>query len=147
MSGLNKVLLIGHLGKDPEIRSMQNGNRVANFSLATSESWKDRESGARKDRTTWHKIVVFDEHLVKLAENYLKKGSRIYLEGQIQERKWTDQSGQDKYTTEVVLNRFRGTLTMLDGKQEDNTPKQEAPPGYTKPEPSRPQDLDDEVPF
>ena len=126
MSGsLNKVILIGHLGKDPEIRSMQNGNRVANFSLATSESCKDRESGARKDRTTWHKIVIFDEHLVKLAENYLKKGLRIYLEGQIQERKW-EKYGQDRYATEIVLNRFRSTLTMLDGK----------PEGHEHPQPS-----------
>jgi single-strand DNA-binding protein len=113
---VNKVILIGNLGRDPEIRTMQNGNRVANLSLATSESWKDRTSGERKERTEWHRVVIFNDRLVEIAEKYLKKGSKVYLEGQIQTRKWTDQSGQEKYTTEVVLQQYRGELTMLDGR-------------------------------
>ncbi len=115
---VNKVILIGNLGRDPEIRSLQDGNKVVNLSLATSETWRDRSTGERRERTEWHRVVIFDEKLSEVAEKYLRKGSKIYIEGQIQTRKWQDQSGQDKYTTEVVLNRFRGTLTMLDTRRD-----------------------------
>jgi len=113
---VNKVILVGNLGRDPEIRSTQDGTRVANLSVATSESWRDRSSGERRERTEWHRVVVFNDRLVDVCERYLKKGSKIYLEGQLQTRKWTDQSGQERYTTEVVLQKFRGELTMLDGR-------------------------------
>src|SRR5579883_3332814 len=112
---VNKVILVGNLGRDPEIRSTQDGMRVANLSLATSEQWRDRASGERKERTEWHRVVIFNERLVELAQKYLRKGSKIYVEGALQTRKWTDQQGQDRYSTEVVLQRFRGELTMLDG--------------------------------
>jgi len=115
---VNKVILVGNLGRDPEIRSTQDGTRIANLSLATSESWRDKNSGERKERTEWHRVVIFDENLVKVAEQYLKKGSNIYVEGALQTRKWTDQAGVEKYSTEVVLQRFRGELTMLDGRGE-----------------------------
>jgi single-strand DNA-binding protein len=113
---VNKVILVGNLGRDPEIRSTQDGTRVANLSLATSESWRDKNSGERRERTEWHRVVVFNDRLVEICERYLKKGSKIYIEGALQTRKWTDQSGQEKYTTEVVLQKFRGELTMLDGR-------------------------------
>ncbi len=113
---VNKVILVGNLGRDPEIRSTQDGTRVANLSLATSESWRDKNSGERRERTEWHRVVVFNDRLVDVCEKYLKKGSKIYIEGALQTRKWTDQSGQEKYTTEVVLQKFRGELTMLDGR-------------------------------
>src|SRR5438034_10874959 len=112
---VNKVILVGNLGGDPEIRSTQDGTRIANLNLATSESWRDRTSGERKERTEWHRVVIFNERLVEIAEKYLKKGSKIYVEGALQTRKWTDNAGQERYTTEVVLQRFRGELTMLDG--------------------------------
>ncbi|HEX6441348.1 MAG TPA: single-stranded DNA-binding protein [Stellaceae bacterium] len=112
---VNKVILVGNLGRDPEIRSTQDGIRIANLNLATSESWRDRVSGERKERTEWHRVVIFNERLVEIAEKYLKKGSKIYVEGALQTRKWTDQQGQERYSTEVVLQRFRGELTMLDG--------------------------------
>src|SRR5262249_56761581 len=112
---VNKVILVGNLGRDPEIRSTQDGMRIANLALATSESWRDRVSGERKERTEWHRVVIFNERLAEIAEKYLKKGSKVYLEGALQTRKWTDNSGQERYTTEIVLNRFRGELTMLDG--------------------------------
>lgn len=115
---VNKVILVGNLGRDPEVRSMQDGNKVVNLSIATSESWKDRSTGERKEKTEWHRVVVFNENLVTVAENYLRKGSKVYIEGQLQTRKWTDQSGQEKYSTEVVLQRYRGELTMLDGRSE-----------------------------
>jgi single-strand DNA-binding protein len=115
MSGsVNKVILVGNLGRDPEIRTMQNGDKVCNLSLATSERWKDRNSGEMQERTEWHRVVLFDQRLVDVAERYLKKGSKVYIEGQLQTRKWTDQQGIEKYSTEVVLQRFRGELTMLD---------------------------------
>jgi len=113
---VNKVILVGNLGRDPEIRNMQDGGRVANLSLATSETWRDKTSGERRERTEWHRVVIFNEHLLGVAEKYLHKGSKIYLEGQLQTRKWTDQQGQERYSTEVVLQRFRGELTMLDGR-------------------------------
>src|SRR5688572_9741822 len=112
---VNKVILVGNLGRDPEIRSTQEGMRIANLNLATSESWRDKMSGERKEKTEWHRVVIFNERLTELAEKYLRKGSKVYVEGQLQTRKWTDQSGQEKYSTEVVLTRFRGELTMLDG--------------------------------
>jgi single-strand DNA-binding protein len=114
---VNKVILIGNLGRDPEVRRLNSGKPVVNLSVATSESWRDRESGERKEKTEWHRVVIFNENLCKIAEQYLKKGAKVYLEGQLQTRKWTDQqSGVDKYTTEVVLQGFGGTLTMLDGR-------------------------------
>ncbi|HEV2186481.1 MAG TPA: single-stranded DNA-binding protein [Stellaceae bacterium] len=112
---VNKVILVGNLGRDPEIRSTNDGTRIANLRLATSESWRDRNSGERKERTEWHSVVIFNERLVEIAEKYLRKGSKIYVEGALQTRKWTDQQGQERYSTEVVLQRFRGELTMLDG--------------------------------
>ncbi len=115
---VNKVILVGNLGRDPEVRTMQNGGKVCNLSVATSERWRDRNSGDMQERTEWHRVVVFDDKIAEVCERYLKKGSKIYLEGQLQTRKWTDQSGQEKYTTEVVLQRFRGTLVMLDGRGE-----------------------------
>jgi single-strand DNA-binding protein len=115
---VNKVILVGNLGRDPEIRSTQDGLRIANLSLATSESWRDKNSGERKEKTEWHRVVIFNENLVKVAEQYLKKGSKIYVEGALQTRKYTDQSGAEKYSTEIVLQRFRGELTMLDGRGE-----------------------------
>ena len=111
---LNKVMLIGNLGKDPEVRSFANGGKVCNFSLATSESWKDKNSGERREKTDWHNVAIFNENLVRIAEQYLKKGSKVYIEGSLQTRKWQDQSGADKYTTEVVLQNFNGTLVLLD---------------------------------
>jgi single-strand DNA-binding protein len=113
---VNKVILVGNLGRDPEIRTMQDGNKVANLSLATSESWRDKNSGERREKTEWHRVVVFNDRLVDVIEKYLRKGSKVYLEGQLQTRKWTDQSGVEKYSTEVVLQRYRGELTMLDGR-------------------------------
>ena len=115
---VNKVILVGNLGRDPEVRSTQDGMKIVNFSLATSETWRDRQSGERRERTEWHRVVIFNERLAEVAERYLRKGSKIYVEGQLQTRKWQGQDGQDKYTTEVVLQRFRGELTMLDTRGE-----------------------------
>lgn len=112
---VNKVILVGNLGRDPESKSFQNGGKVVNLRIATSESWKDRQSGERKEKTEWHQVAIFDERLGDVAERFLRKGSKVYLEGQIQTRKWQDQNGQDRYTTEVVVPRFGGVLTMLDG--------------------------------
>ena len=112
---VNKVILVGNVGKDPEIRRTQDGRPIANLSLATSESWRDTNTGERKDKTEWHRVVIFNENLCKVVEQYVKKGSKLYIEGQLQTRKWTDQSGAEKYSTEVVLQGFSGTLTMLDG--------------------------------
>ncbi|WP_417769561.1 single-stranded DNA-binding protein [Stappia sp.] len=119
MSGsVNKVILVGNLGADPEVRRMQDGRPVVNLRVATSETWKDRNSGERKERTEWHRVVIFNEGLAKVAESYLRKGSKIYVEGQLQTRKWQDQSGQDRYSTEIVLQGFNSSLTMLDGRGE-----------------------------
>ena len=138
---VNKVIIIGNLGADPEIRTFQNGGKVANLRIATSESWKDK-SGERQERTQWHTVAIFAEPLVNLAEKYLKKGSKVYIEGQLETRKWQDQSGADKYATEVVLRPFRSELTMLDGKpeggQRHNDPVMQAPPSYG---------MDDDLPF
>ena len=117
---LNKVTLIGNVGMDPEIRSMQDGGKVANLSIATSESWKDKMTGERRDKTEWHRVVVFNDRLVDVIEKYVKKGSKLYIEGQLQTRKWTDQNGVDKYTTEVVLQKFRGDLVMLDNRSSND---------------------------
>ena len=146
---VNKAILIGNLGRDPEIRSLQDGNRVANLSVATSESWRDKSSGERRERTEWHRVVIFNERLVEVAEKYLLKGAKVYLEGQIQTRKWTDQSGAEKYTTEIVLQRFRGELTMLDsrgasgGEGGGGGASEDKPAAGRGPVP----DLDDEIPF
>lgn len=115
---VNKVILVGNLGKDPEVRRMGSGDSVVNLTIATSENWRDKASGERKERTEWHRVVIFNENLAKVAEQYLKKGSKVYVEGQLQTRKWQDQSGQEKYTTEIVLQRFRGDLTILDSRNE-----------------------------
>ena len=113
---VNKVILVGNLGRDPETRQTQDGRPIVNMSVATSETWKDRQTGERRERTEWHRVVIFNERLAEFAQNYLHKGRKVYVEGQLQTRKWTDQSGQEKYTTEVVLGRFRGELTMLDSR-------------------------------
>jgi single-strand DNA-binding protein len=111
---VNKVILVGNLGRDPEVRSFQNGGKVVNLRIATSENWKDRNTGERKERTEWHSVAIFSEPLVRIAEQYLRKGSKVYIEGQLETRKWQDQSGQDRYTTEIVLRPYRGELTLLD---------------------------------
>jgi single-strand DNA-binding protein len=151
---VNKVILVGNLGRDPEIRSTQDGMRIANLSLATSESWRDKNSGERREKTEWHRVVIFDERLVEVAEKYLRKGSKIFVQGQLQTRKWTDQSGQERYTTEVVLTRFRGELTMLDsrgaGEQPGMAEPAHEPGGYGGPPGGNRApagDLDDEIPF
>ena len=154
---VNKVILVGNLGRDPEIRTLNNGERVANLSLATSETWRDRQSGERKEKTEWHRIVVFNENIVKVAENYLKKGSTIYVEGSLQTRKWTDQQGVEKYSTEIVLQKFRGELTMLGGRDaggagggrsDDDYSSGFSTGGANKPSgPSESYDMNDDIPF
>ena len=116
---VNKVILVGNLGKDPEVRNAQNGTKIVNFTVATSETWNDKASGEKKERTEWHRVVVFNERIADVAERYLKKGAKVYVEGSLQTRKWTDQSGQEKYTTEVVIDRFRGEMTMLSGRGDE----------------------------
>ena len=146
---VNKVILVGNLGREPETRAMQSGDKVANLSVATSENWRDRQTGERREKTEWHRVVIFDQNLVEIAEKYLQKGSKVYLEGQLQTRKWTDQSGQEKYTTEVVLQRFRSTLTMLDSRAESGVVGDHAssPSGEPGGEPPAVGDFDDEIPF
>ena len=141
---VNKVILVGNLGRDPEIRSTQDGTKIASFSIATSESWKDKQTGERKDRTEWHRIAIFNERLTDLAEKYLRKGSKVYVEGSLQTRKWTDTNNVERYTTEVVISRFRGELTMLDGRNSggDNTADDQA--GAL---PNHFDELNDDVPF
>ena len=153
MSGsVNKVTLVGNLGRDPEIRAMQNGDKIVQLSIATSDRWKDKNSGEQREKTEWHRVVIFNDALGKIAEQYLKKGSTVYLEGQLQTRKWTDQqSGQDKYTTEVVLQRYRGELTLL-GSRPDNQinneyNKSEIDQTSELPVSNIASDLDDEIPF
>lgn len=141
---INKVILVGNVGKDPEIRMMQDGSKLASFSVATSETWKDRNSGERVDKTEWHRVVVFNERLADVAEKFIKKGSKVFLEGQLQTRKWTDQQGIDHYTTEVVLGRFRGDLVLLDsraGSPEDENNHEIA--NVSK----APAIIDDDIPF
>ena len=149
---VNKVILIGNLGRDPEIRSTQDGREIANLTIATSESWKDRSSGERKEKTEWHRVVIFNEGLVSIAKNYLKKGAKVYIEGQLQTRKWTDKDNQEKYSTEVVLQGFGSALTMLDGKGGGDSAGGGYNQGYTQSSgPSSqkmPSELmDDEIPF
>lgn len=117
MASVNKVILVGNLGRDPEVRSFQNGGRVANLRIATSETWKDKQTGERKERTEWHTVAIMADGLVGIAEKYLRKGSKVYIEGQLETRKWQDQSGADRYSTEVVLRPYNGTLVLLDGRQ------------------------------
>jgi single-strand DNA-binding protein len=160
MAGVNKVILVGNLGDDPESRSLNNGGEVVNLRVATSENWKDKD-GNRQERTEWHRVVIFNENLGRVAKSYLRKGSKVYLEGQIQTRKWTDQSGADRYSTEVVLQRFRGELVLLDsrgggggGGGEDFGGGHESG-GFggggsrpqSRPQPAFDSDLDDDVPF
>jgi single-strand DNA-binding protein len=149
---VNKVILIGNLGRDPEVRTFQNGGKVCNLRIATSENWKDKQTGERRERTEWHSVAIFSEPLVRVAEQYLKKGSKVYVEGQLETRKWQDASGQDRYTTEVVLRPYRSELTMLDGRgggaeggqgggygdRGEGMGSRDAPAGH---------DLDDEIPF
>ena len=116
MAGVNKVIIVGNLGRDPEVRSFPNGGKVVNLRIATSETWRDRNTGERKERTEWHSVAIFNENLAKVAEQYLRKGSTVYIEGQLETRKWQDQSGQDRYTTEIVLRQYRGELTLLGGR-------------------------------
>jgi len=157
MAGVNKVILVGNLGADPEARSLNNGGEVVNMRVATSEQWKDRD-GNRQERTEWHNVVIFNENLGRVAKNYLRKGSKVYLEGQIQTRKWTDQSGNDRYTTEVVLQKFRGELVLLDSREGAGGGRGAFNEDFGDAgAPSRPQqrpqpasfdaDLDDDVPF
>lgn len=145
---LNKVMLIGTLGRDPEIRSTNDGSRIAQLSLATSERWRDKSSGEQREKTEWHRVVVFNDNLVTVAEKYLRKGGSVYIEGALQTRKWTDNSGAEKYTTEIVLQRFRGELTMLGGKRDEERDDTERPAPSRRPsDPPPTNDLDDEIPF
>jgi len=147
MSSVNKVILVGNLGKDPEIRRLNNGDPVVNLRIATSESWKDKQSGERKEKTEWHSVVIFNDHIAKVAENYLRKGSKVYVEGSLQTRKWQDQNGNDKYSTEIVLQKFRGELQMLDSKGGGEQPRarlDDVPGGTT---PSNDDGLGSEIPF
>jgi single-strand DNA-binding protein len=150
MAGVNKVILVGNVGRDPEVRSMNNGGKVVNLSIATSETWRDKNSGERQEKTEWHRIVIFNEKIGEVAEKYVRKGSRIYIEGALQTRKWTDQSGAEKYSTEIVLQRFRGELVLLgekgDGRNDDTDDYRPEPKrdGGTR-KPSGP--IDDDIPF
>jgi len=148
---VNKVILVGNLGKDPEVRRMQSGDPVVNLSIATSETWRDKASGERKEKTEWHRVVIFNKNLAEIAEKYLRKGAKVYVEGSLQTRKWTDKDGQEKYSTEVVLQNFRGELTMLDSKGDGGGQSRgsygggsgagEAPASFDRSE------MDDEIPF
>lgn len=161
---VNKVILVGNLGRDPEVRFMNDGGKVVQLSIATSESWRDKQSGERREKTEWHRVVIFNENLANIAEQYCRKGTSVYVEGQLQTRKWTDQSGQERYTTEIVLQRFRGELTLL-GSRNDNMPSGDDfggsqggyaqssgnnEPSWDSPAkniPTPADDLDDEIPF
>lgn len=145
MSSVNKAILVGNLGADPEVRQTSDGRSVVNLRIATSENWKDKNTGEKRERTEWHKIVIFSEGLCRVAEQYLRKGSKVYLEGQIQTRKWQDQSGQDKYSTEIVLQGFNSTLTMLDGKPEPRD--QQAPQSKQQSRAPAFDNGDDDIPF
>jgi single-strand DNA-binding protein len=157
MSSVNKVILIGHLGRDPETRRLANGDPVVNMRIATGENWTDKQTGERRSKTEWHSVVIFNENLAKVAEQYLRKGSKVYLEGQLQTREWTDKDNVKRYTTEIVLQRYRGAITLLDGKsdrddaadeeraqREDKSNSYEAAKNGTRPPKS---DLDDDIPF
>jgi len=144
---VNKVILVGNLGKDPEVRRMTSGDPVVNLSVATSETWRDKASGERKEKTEWHRVVIFNKNLAEVAEKYLRKGSKVYVEGSLQTRKWTDKDGAEKYSTEIVLQNFRGELTMLDtkggegGGSRERVGASEAPGGFQR------EEMDDEIPF
>jgi len=154
---VNKVILIGNLGADPEIRRTQDGRPIANLRIATTESWRDRQSGERREKTEWHRVVIFSEGLCKVAEQYLRKGSKVYIEGQLQTRKWEDQSGQEKYTTEIVLQNFNSNLTMLDSRNQGGDGGRASGGDFGQSSPmdrpaegggqARREDLDDEIPF
>lgn len=147
---VNKVILVGNLGRDPEIRTTQDGKEIANFSVATSETWKDKSTGERKEKTEWHRVVVFNDGLVGVIKNYVKKGSKVYLEGSLQTRKWTDKDGQEKYSTEVVLQGFNSVLTMLDSKRDSGGMSDSASGSYAAPASApaaKAELLDDEIPF
>jgi single-strand DNA-binding protein len=146
---VNKVILVGNLGKDPEVRRMTSGDPVVNLSVATSESWRDKASGERKEKTEWHRVVIFNKNLADVAEKYLRKGSKVYLEGQLQTRKWTDKDGNEKYSTEVVLQNFRGELVMLDSRGEGGGQAAIGGRGGSHPAESNfdRSELDDEIPF
>jgi len=150
---VNKVILIGNLGADPEIRRTQDGRPIANLRLATTDSWRDKATGERRERTEWHRVVIFSEGLCRIAEQYLKKGSKIYVEGQLQTRKWEDQSGQDRYSTEVVLQNYNSALTMLDGRREGGPSDFQSGSDFGSDRPMEDRrekagaDLDDEIPF
>jgi single-strand DNA-binding protein len=146
MASLNKVQLIGSLGRDPEVRHSQDGKPIVNLSVATSETWRDKSSGERKEKTEWHRVVIFNEGLAKVAEQYLKKGSSVYLEGQLQTRKWTDKDGVEKFSTEIVLQNFRGELVMLGGK-DGTADRPEQKEAEFKAAANKAFNLDDEVPF
>jgi single-strand DNA-binding protein len=158
MAGVNKVILVGNLGKDPVVRSTNDGAKIVSFSVATSETWRDKATGERKEKTEWHNVVIFNENIGKIAEQYLRKGSKCYLEGQLQTRKWTDKEGLEKYTTEVVLSRFRGELTLLDARGEGGGGGSGGGGEYGgssgggrssggSSAPSRDADFDDDIPF
>jgi len=166
MAGVNKVILIGHLGRDPDVRRTQDGRPIASLSVATSETWRDKATGERKEKTEWHRVVVFNEGLSKVAEQYLKKGAKVYLEGKIRTRKWTDQGGVEKYSTEVVLENFDGVLLMLDGRRDGGPPAADensfgdatrpgvaprgagiAPRNSGGISSGKPSDMDDDIPF
>ncbi len=151
---VNKVILVGNLGRDPEVRYTQDNRKIVHLTIATSERWKDRGSGEARERTEWHRVVIFNENLADVAERYLSKGRSVYIEGQLQTRKWTDQSGQERYTTEVVLQRFRGELVLLGGRGEGSGEPLggpgsagERPAPARRPAPPRDEDLDDDIPF
>jgi single-strand DNA-binding protein len=156
---VNKVILVGNLGRDPEVRSMQDGRSMVNMSVATSDTWRDRQTGERKERTEWHRVVIFNEKLAEVAQKYVRKGSKVYVEGQLATRKWTDQGGQERYTTEVVIPRFGGALTMLDGRggagdsagggmDDDTAPAMAGGGGGGgRPAPRAKAELDDDIPF
>lgn len=151
---VNKVILVGNLGRDPEIRRTQDGKPIANLALATSESWRDKATGERKEKTEWHRVVIFSEGLCKIAEQYLKKGSKVYVEGALQTRKWSDKDGVEKYSTEIVLQAFGGVLTMLDTRASNGDETSSDEPEHTQParKPKFPSagkggDMDDEIPF
>jgi single-strand DNA-binding protein len=150
MSSVNKAVILGRLGADPEVRSLNSGDKVVNLRIATSETWRDKNSGERKEKTEWHSVVIFNDGLAKIAEQYLRKGSQVYIEGKLQTRKWQDQSGNDRYTTEIVLQRYQGELTMIGGKPEgDSQSDRSQDYGAVKDggKQSFQDDMDDEIPF
>lgn len=160
MSGsVNKVILVGHLGRDPEMRTLNNGNKVASLRIATGENWRDKQTGERRSKTEWHNVVIFNENIAKVAEQYTRKGSKVYIEGQLRTREWTDKDNQKRYSTEVVLENFKGQLTLLDGKSDDDdapagdsTRRDPPPNGYAAakdgaPGARDPNRLDDDIPF